>query len=171
MERVAAILSAIHGDMSLPEEYREPLQAGWRVEGEEDVVLHGDFNTNNLLYNEELDEIGLVDWTVSHPLGATGSVGCRYVDLAWFVKGLFFRPTTFVFARDARACATQFLQSYQRESGFGLRDEILQELGHRCRRVAMTYRRRRRFRSVLHLRPNRALRRFLDERGWDDARE
>jgi hypothetical protein len=164
--RVAAIASAIHGQMFLPVEFREPLTAAWRVEGEEDVVLHGDFNTNNLLYNEVLDEISLVDWTVSHPLGATGSVGSRYVDLAWFIKGLFFRPKSFVLARDANTCAAKFLQTYQRESGVELRGEILQDVGHRCRRVAMTYRSRKRFRSLLHLAPNRAMGRFLDAKEW-----
>ena len=90
----------------------------------------------------------------------------RYVDLAWFIKGLFFRPKSFVLARDANTCAAKFLQTYQRESGVELRGEILQDVGHRCRRVAMTYRSRKRFRSLLHLAPNRAMGRFLDAKEW-----
>ena len=38
VERIGAILSAIHGQMSLPEEYREPLEDAWRIDGEDDVA-------------------------------------------------------------------------------------------------------------------------------------
>ncbi len=164
IERMAVVLALIHDRLVLPDEFREELVSTWRCKRRCTEVIHGDFNTDNLMYNKERDEIAIVDWSVSPLLGGEGSVGCRCVDVAWFAKSLFFRPAAYVFSHPPAPHADLFVNAYEQARGSPLDRAVLCEFGRHFWEVYVANLKRRRTGYWFHWRQQFAFRRYV-ERG------
>lgn len=162
VKRTAVILALLHDRLTIPDEFREALPEPWACSDEPDVTLHGDFNTDNLLYSPETDEIAIIDWSVSALLGATGSMGSRYVDLAWFIKSLFLKPAAYLFSRRPAPCADLFVSRYAEVCGNPPDRVRLRSIGRQCLDVVVANLRRRRLGYWIHRRQLVALGRYFD---------
>lgn len=80
---------------------------------EESVLIHGDFTLGNLLYDEETDELQIIDWSVSPVFDFAANYGPRYWDLSFFISSLFFCSYSTYFSFDLRNYLIQcFLKAY-----------------------------------------------------------
>jgi hypothetical protein len=89
--RVARSLAAIHDRLALPAGDAIPLPPLDGVElRSPPVFIHGDFGTENILYNAARDDLVIVDWSAADWL-ADGTQGPRSVDLTILLQSLFTR--------------------------------------------------------------------------------
>jgi hypothetical protein len=83
VETAGRALALVHKDLLLPQ--REPiLGASMRVGPGDGVFVHGDFNTNNVAYSDEMGRLVILDWSTAPILNGEGNFGSRYFDLVWF---------------------------------------------------------------------------------------
>lgn len=76
--------------------------------------LHGDFNLENVQYDERNDRLVILDWSLTPLLeSGRGNYGPVEWDVAWFLRSLFLtRPYHIRDLSLRRAAATLFVQAY-----------------------------------------------------------
>jgi hypothetical protein len=112
--RAAHALFSIH--CSLKAETRVPIEFPNISDGLDDhkAFLHGDFNLENVQYDQENDQIIIIDWSLT-PLfkKGRGNYGAIHWDVCWFIRSIFFTPPHFGLDYSRRREASmRFLTTY-----------------------------------------------------------
>lgn len=111
-------LAEVHDRLRLPPELSLPLPAGWEVQDEDRVSIHGDLTMNNVCWDEAGDRLVIVDWCTAPAIGPWATSASRYFDLVWFCASVFWDPSWFRRPLyPAGAMCDRFLSSYASSSG------------------------------------------------------
>jgi hypothetical protein len=77
------------------------------------AFLHGDFNLENVQYDEKNDRIFILDWSLTPLLKEKrGNYGAVFWDACWFIRSIFFTPPYLFNYNSRRDAAIAFLKSY-----------------------------------------------------------
>lgn len=162
VNRCATALATIHQRLEIADQFRDELPSPLNGNEDDRVNLHGDFNTANIVYIAQTDDLVVLDWSLSPLLGGRGTVGSACVDVAWFIQGLFVRPSTYILSRRPAPCADLFLQAYEDKVGRSLNRGRLREIGVHVHGVVAGMFGRSRVRHLLHSRQLAGLKRYFD---------
>jgi len=114
LKKVGVILDYIHNNLHL--EKVHPIPDRFDCEGKH-VVLHGDFNSLNILYDHQNNRIVIIDWSLSPLIRGTGNWGVCYFDVAWMINSIFASPPFMKFDYPYRKdLADVFIKSYLQSS-------------------------------------------------------
>jgi hypothetical protein len=114
MVRIGRSVAAFHDMLRLPASLSLPLPEPWLVTAEGTVVLHGDLNAQNVQVALRDWSPVILDWSITPLFGVEGTIGPRELDIAWFVRSMFFVWSKPGLSRENPACqaAEVFLKSY-----------------------------------------------------------
>jgi hypothetical protein len=127
--RAGKALAAIHGSLCLAKEMLHPLSLTPRggldrtvhsrtLEAyHPSVVLHGDFNGDNVMYDSANDRLVIIDWSSAPGFKPPFTIGPAYFDIAWF--GFFFyrfQPMT-AFGWQPKWWFRRLIEGYQETGG------------------------------------------------------
>ena len=77
------------------------------------VFIHGDFTLSNILYNENSNNLYIIDWSTSPVFDFSANFGPRYWDLSFFVSSLFYFSVSTIFSYQLRiSLLKEFLAGY-----------------------------------------------------------
>ncbi|MCH2230260.1 MAG: aminoglycoside phosphotransferase family protein [Crocinitomicaceae bacterium] len=80
---------------------------------QDDVTIHGDFTTNNVLFNSNNEGITIIDWSISPIFDFVANQGPRYWDITVFLSSLFLSSIKTYFKTEIRVeLAKVFIESY-----------------------------------------------------------
>jgi len=118
LHRAGRALAYTHTHLKLPETLKFRVPLDWECENKDFVCLHGDFNINNVCYQQEHDRLVVLDWASAGVLSRGNTVGSRYFDLGKFLRSLLCQQCHLLDSIgnfDKRAFA--FLEGYQQQLG------------------------------------------------------
>ena len=111
--RVGLSLAEIHNRLFLSDENKINLKFPSLCEGGSKVFFHGDYSTENVLYDSENDRLVIIDWALPYWLGEKGTYGMPYVDVSIMIQSLFRDRILSGNAKyDCSGCARSFLKGY-----------------------------------------------------------
>ncbi len=123
--QAARALAAVHDQLILPDEMKEPLPAEWMDAPDENVFIHGDYGCANVCLHEPSGRLVVLDWSGAPLLGRTPTFGSRYFDVFWFAFFMFRGgPNGWVLNQNAEDMAKAFVQSYVRSYSAGTFEKI-----------------------------------------------
>lgn len=155
-ERIGAILAVIHDQLEPEGCPAGKLPSEWAAPEDREVWLHGDFNLVNLCYLESDNTVLVIDWSLSPMLAGACTRGPACLDMAWFLRSLFFLPCRMVFPRRVEEKADRFLGGYVSRSGRDPADGHLARLALKSARLTTE--------RQAHSRPKRVFYRWFTRR-------
>jgi tRNA A-37 threonylcarbamoyl transferase component Bud32 len=145
LERVGKALAYVHEHLTVPNDFCFRVESDWKCEDKDMVVLHGDFNLNNVCYQQDADRIVILDWASVGVIGRGKTMGSRYLDVGKFLRSLLCQqcyPIDSLTNYPKRVKA--FLKGYQSGVEFGLNLRSVKNylLKMSRRRIQIQFRRR-----------------------------
>ena len=118
LHRVGKALAYTHEHLELPEELKIKVTLGWECEDSDLVCFHGDFNINNVCYQQQQDRIVVLDWASVGVVSRGKTVGSRYFDLGNFLRSLLCQQYSLLGSiSNFNKRAFAFLDGYQHQLG------------------------------------------------------
>lgn len=145
LHKVGRALAYTHMHLKLPETLKFRVPLDWECEDKDLVCLHGDFNINNVCYQQEQDRLVVLDWASAGVLSRGKTVGSRYFDLGKFLRSLLCQQRNLLDSiANFNKRASALLEGYQRELGRTLDYRLVRKylLKMAIRRVQIQFRRK-----------------------------
>jgi len=121
LNRAGRTLAYTHEHLELPEELKIKVTLGWECEDSDLVCFHGDFNINNVCYQQQQDRIVVLDWASVGVVSRGKTVGSRYFDLGKFLRSLLCQQYSLLGSiSNFNKRAFAFLDGYQHQLGRNL---------------------------------------------------
>jgi len=121
IRRAGTVLAEVHTDLAIPPENCHRFSGCWGPYDSDHTPLHGDFNTINVCYKADTDEIVVLDWTTGLDFGPQMNFGPRSIDLSCFLHSLLMHQRDcFSAVSLLRKRAEAFLAAYEQRRGSAL---------------------------------------------------
>lgn len=94
-----------------------------------EVVLHGDFTLSNTLFDEETNDLIVLDWNISTFFNFSANYGPAYWDVSYLICSLFFASPATLFSYKMReTLALKFLSGYLQSFSVEEKKEFVEKL-------------------------------------------
>ena len=120
--KVGIVLGEIHSDKSFFSKIeKKRIKIDEKSNPSDLVYLHADFTMSNVLYDNKLDRISIIDWSMSSMFAYPANYGSRYWDLSFFISTLFQSSVSTYFLYNLREkLAKEFLKGYAQKTELDL---------------------------------------------------
>ena len=124
-EDIGKALAFIHRDLKLKEEMKTYLPKCLDFNND-NVFLHGDFNTTNVLFSKKDNRLVVLDWQMTEVFDGKATYGSRYFDISWFINSVFYVPC-FHFFKPFEKYIKYFIKGYSENSNGCFTENIYHE--------------------------------------------